>query len=143
MTPAGRFFYSRPGLGNLPDYSGGGPKPPIGIPPPAEYTAQAGQGGASPASDGMSDRQSYWQSLPFLCGLEAVKIQEFLMRKFFLIQNKDPLNTIYVGFGWKPDAGNALILGPGVGFEPFSYPVNEIWVSASGANSVGLLIVGT
>lgn len=134
----GRFFKN--GLGNLPVYDSGGPNPPIGVPPPAEYFQSSV--GDAPVSRALGDRQSAWQSLPFVVGVTPIKIQEFLLRKFLLIQNKDGANTIYFGFGWKPDAGNGLILGPGVGFEPFSYPVNEIWVSASGPDTAGLLITG-
>ena len=132
----GRFFQG--GLGNLPDYSGNGPKPPVGIPPTAGFSpAQTGQ-----PNQALSDKQSYWQSLPFIVGIEPIILQPWLLRKFFVIQNKDPANTLFVGFGWKPDSVNGLVLGPGVGYEPFSYPVNEIWVSASGANTNGLLITG-
>lgn len=137
MTIPGRYFKS--GLGNLPDFSGNGPNPPIGIPPAAQFApAMTGQSSAA-----LSDKQSYWQSLPFIVGTTPIMIQAFLLRKFLLLQNKDGANTIYVGFGWKPDSGNGMILGPGVGYEPYAYPVNEIWVVASGANTAGLLITGT
>ena len=130
--------YTQAGLGNLPDYSGNGPVPPAGIPPAIAFNpASSGQ-----PVEALNDKQSYWQSLPFIVGTSPILLQPFLLRKFFLIQNKDPANTIYVGFGWQPNAANGLVLGPGVGYEPFSYPVNEIWVIASAANTVGLLITG-
>lgn len=139
MKPSGRYFRAG-GLGNLPDFSNAGPKAPIGIPPPAEIVAQmTGQSGRAISTD----NQSYWQSLPFVVGTEPVKLQGFLLRKFLVLQNKDGANTLYFGFGWKPDANNGLVLGPGVGYEPFSYPVNEIWVSASAANTAGLMITGS
>lgn len=137
MNIPGRFIQNS-GMGNLPDYSGNGPVPPAGIPPAISFDpAQSGQ-----TPQALNDKQSYWQSLPFTVGVTPILIQTFLLRKFFLIQNKDAVNTIYVGFGWKPDVNNGLVLGPGVGYEPFSYPVNDIWVVASGANTIGLLITG-
>lgn len=133
----GRYFKN--GLGNLPDFSGNGPRPPIGVPPPAQLIpASVGQ-----TSQAVSDKQSSWQSFPFIVGTEPILLQSFLLRKFLVLQNKDSANTLYFGFGWKPDANNGLVLGPGVGYEPYAYPINEIWVIASGADTSGLLITGS
>lgn len=134
MNAPGRMFR----LGNLPDFSGGGPTPPLGIPPPSNLVS--GPGGR--VNQELLPSQSYWQSFPFLVGTNAVMIQNVMPRKFMLMQNLDPSNTLYFGFGWKPNIYNGLTLPPGWGYEPYSYPVNEIWVAASGANTAGYLITG-
>jgi hypothetical protein len=133
----GRFIQG--GLGNLPDYSGNGPLPPIGVPPPV---GQISPGSTGQPVTAVSDKQSFWQSQPFVVGTTPLQLQGFLLRKFLLLQSLDAALTLYFGFGWIPNATNGLTLGPGVGYEPFAYPVNEIWVVASGAGAAGLIITG-
>ena len=135
-TP-GRFRQG--GLGNLPDYSDAGPRAPVGVPPPAGYIPA---GGTGQPDQPIAVNQSFWQSQPFNVGLTALQIQPFLRRKFLLIQNKDAANTIYLGFGWIPTPGNGLVLAPGQSYEPYTYPVNEIWALSSGASTAGLIITG-
>lgn len=131
MSFHGRYFGGR--VGELPDY-GDIPPDPVGIPPPGEYQGTS--------VSGLSDRQSQWNYIIFTVGLTAIKVQDYLLRKFFLIQNKSGANSILVGFGYIPDANTGLLLGAGVGFEPYSYPVNEIYVVATGAGTQGLIIYG-
>ena len=115
--------------------------PPIGRPPNGrDYAALASPGAGSVA---LSANQSFWQSVIFTVGTTPLKIQDSLARKFLLIQNNSAANTIYVGFGWQPTALNSLVLQAGFGYEPFAYPVNEIWVTGSAAGSVGVMIFGT
>ena len=71
-----------------------------------------------------------------------IRLQGQILRKFLVFQNLDAAGTLYIGFGWQPTAANSLTLGPGVGYEPFSYPVNEIYVLGSLAAVTGLLIFG-
>ena len=90
-----------------------------------------------------AQNQSNWQSLNFTAGLAVVKIQDFLLRKFLLIQNRSTSGTIYIGFGWAPTPDNGLILPAGVSYEPYTYPTNEIYVLGSIADISGLLIFGS
>jgi hypothetical protein len=116
----------------------GGTLPPFGMPPPGGSVAPDAQGILQPTQA----NQSNWQTIVFMAGLSVVKVQDFTYRKFFLIQNKSAVGTMYVGFGYEPNAGNGLELSPGVGYEPFNYPINDIWVLGTVANMQGFLIYG-
>lgn len=113
--------------------------PPVGKPPTGNMTAPTQVPGQSRV---LGDNQSSWQFITFVAGVDAIKIQDLTYRKFFLIQNKSAAGTLYVGFGYQPNVSNGLVLPSGVGYEPFSYPINEIWVSASVPGVSGLLIFG-
>ena len=140
----GRFFpVRRSGLGDLPETAliergEYGAQPPYGTPP------QGGVG--TPDANGLqailAQNQSNWQSIPFVAGTSVIRLQGQILRKFLVFQNLDAAGTLYIGFGWHPTAANSLTLGPGVGYEPFSYPVNEIYVLGSLAAVTGLLIFG-
>ena len=146
----GRFFRvpipRHSGLGDLPEtalrergeYRA---LPPVGLPPPGSDFIPSNPGSTAQAI--LNDRQSNWQSIPFSVGTDVIKLQDFLLRKFLVLQNLSATGTIFVGFGWTPTAANALTLAPGVGYEPFSYPTNEIYVVASLAATAGLLIYGS
>lgn len=142
----GRFFrVPVQGLGELPgplssERGEYGVRPPYGVPPAANAYAPGVQPNAAPVE--LSERQSLWQQVVFTAGTSAVRVQEFMRRKFFLIQNKSAAGTLYVGFGWEPNALNGLVLPAGVGFEPYSYPINEIWVTGTLAGMNGLIIYG-
>jgi hypothetical protein len=114
-------------------------QPPFGRPPTGNQSAPTQQPGEMKY---LGDNQSSWQAIQFTANTEPVKIQDYTYRKFFLIQNKSAAGTLYVGFGYSPNAGNGLVLPAGVGYEPFAYPINEIWVAASIAGVNGLLIFG-
>lgn len=120
--------------------------PPISRPAPSgAFVPQAGS--LAPTAGGTmqqtGDNQSSWQSLNFTAGLTVIKIQDYLLRKFLLIQNRSNTGTMYIGFGWSPTPENGLILPAGVSYEPYTYPTNEIYVLGSVANISGLLIFGT
>lgn len=142
----GRFFRvppQRQGLGELPstplnENGALAVRPPLGVPPTGNQSAPTGPG----QSKILGDNQSTWQYVTFTAGLTPIKIQDLTYRKFFLIQNKSAAGTLYVGFGYQPNSGNGLVLPAGVGYEPFTYPINEIWVAASVAAVNGLLIFG-
>lgn len=145
MIP-GRYF--RNSLGELPDPSQiergeYGARAPIGMPPPGGGFAPSAIPGEAPIPVGLSDRQSLWQTIVFTAGTTVIKVQDFTYRKFFLIQNKSAAGTLYVGFGYEPNALNGVVLPAGVGFEPYSYPINDIWVIGTVANMSGVLIYGT
>jgi hypothetical protein len=106
------------------------PLPPMGLPP---------MGGVSMPTN---FDQSSWGYITFVADVEPKKIQDFTLRKFFLIQNKALVGTMYVGIGWTPTLANGLLLLPQTGYEPFRYPTNEIYVSASQDGVQGLLIYG-
>jgi hypothetical protein len=114
-------------------------RPPVGRPPTGNTSAPTQVPGESRI---LGDNQSSWQFITFTAGTTPIKIQDDTYRKFFLIQNKSAVGTLYVGFGYQPNAGNGLVLPAGVGYEPFAYPINEIWVAASVAGVSGLLIYG-
>lgn len=140
---AGRYFRNPPGLGELPStaLSEGGAlavRPPIGMVPIGNQSAPAGPGQMRQ----LGDNQSSWQFVTFEVGASPIKIQDFTYRKFFLIQNKSGVGTLFVGFGYTPNAGNGLVLPAGVGYEPFNYPVNEIYVASDGPVVSGLMIYG-
>lgn len=134
----------RRGLGELPTtaLSEGGAlsvRPPIGVPPTGNTSAPTQIPGQARI---LGDNQSSWQYITFNVGTAPIKIQDLTYRKFFLIQNKSALGTLYVGFGWQPTDGNGLVLPAGVGYEPFTYPINEIWVASSGPTISGLMLFG-
>lgn len=141
-----RRFYRPPGMGELPETALSergelGVSPPYGLPPRADMYVPAIEGGKPQPVD--SDYQSNWQSIPFIVGTDVIKLQDFLLRKFMVIQNIDAVGTLYFGFGWTPTPDNALALPPGSGYEPFRYPTNEIFVVASVAGTKGLFIYGS
>ena len=147
----GRRFHNPPmragnsGLGDLPAtflQERGEYQPlndPVGIPPMGNALAP----GANPGSmQSVSDKQSQWQFIPFIVGVTPIKLQDSLARKFMLLQNQDAVGSLLFGFGWIPTPKNGLILGPGQGYEPFTYPTNEIYVVGSQADVTGLFIFG-
>lgn len=142
----GRFF--RTPLGELPtsaliERGEHGILPPVGVPPRGGDFAPASTPGAAPIEVALSERQSNWQAIVFTAGVTGIKVQDFTYRKFFLIQNKSAVGTLYVGFGYEPNALNGIVLPAGVGFEPYSYPINDIWVLGTVAGMNGVLIYGT
>lgn len=141
----GRFFRTTPnGLGELPStpLNENGAlltRPPVGRPPTGNQSAPTQIPGQMKM---LGDNQSSWQFITFIGRATPVKVQDFTYRKFFLIQNKSGAGTLFVGFGYAPNAGNGLVLPAGVGYEPFAYPVNEIFVASDGPDVEGLLIYG-
>lgn len=138
----GRFFR---GMGELPstalnENGALAVTPPYGRPPVGGASAPTQIPGQAIR---LGDNQSTWQYITFVAGTEPIKIQDSTYRKFMLIQNKSAAGSIYVGFGYQPNSGNGLVLPAGVGYEPFAYPINEIWVSGSVDGISGLLIFGT
>lgn len=144
---AGRFFRvppARQGLGELPStaLTENGVlslNPPIGRPPTGNMSAPTQVPGQNRI---LGDNQSSWQFITFEVGAAPIKLQDLTYRKFFLIQNKSAAGTLFVGFGYQPNEGNGLVLPAGVGYEPYSYPINEIWVSSDGPTVSGLMIYG-
>ena len=90
----------------------------------------------------LQNNQSSWQFITFEVDATPIKLQDMTFRKFWLIQNKSGAGTLFVGVGWVPNAGNGLVLPAGVGYEPFAYPINEIWVASDGPVVSGLMIYG-
>lgn len=145
MQPNGRFFRGAPpGLGELPttalnENGALSVQAPYGRPPIGGQSAPTQQPGQSRI---LGDNQSVWQFITFSVGTNPIRIQEDTYRKFMLIQNKSAAGTLFVGFGYVPNEGNGLVLSAGVGYEPFTYPINEIWVASDGPTVSGLLIFG-
>lgn len=136
----GKFF----GLGELPttplnSQGGMAVNSPHGLPPLGNTSAPVSSGGMRM----LGDNQSVWQFITFTATATPFLLQSFTYRKFLLLQNKSGAGTIFIGFGYEPNAGNGLVLPPGVGYEPYNYPVNEIYVSSDGPAVDGLLIFGT
>ena len=113
--------------------------PPFGRPPTGNMSAPTQVPGQARI---LGDNQSVWAAITFKATATPQKIQDMTYRKFFLIQNNSGIGTLFVGFGWEPNAGNGLTLPAGVGYEPLAYPVNEIWVSTDGPDVDGLMIYG-
>lgn len=143
----------RRGLGDLPDEIGRerGEHPqqapfgfarstgvPAGVGVPTGYGIDSRTNSPAP----MAINQSSWQSANFTAGTTPIKIQDWMLRKFLMIQNRDNAGIIYIGFGWVPSLANGLILPAGISYEPYTYPVNEIYVLGSVDNISGLLIWG-
>lgn len=149
MNYPGRFFPVDRGMGDLPDTAlvergEYGVSPPMGLPPMGgDFIPGPAGSPQGIAQSIISDKQSNWQSIPFTVGTSVIKLQDFLARKFFLLQNLSGAGTLFFGFGWTPTTFNSLTLPPGTGYEPFSYPTNEIYVVANAPNTVGLLIYGS
>jgi len=131
-------------LGDLPqqlaDERGEGSiPPPLGIAPQGGAYGREGNGGQAPV---VFD-QSQWSYITFVANIQPSLVQNSTLRKFLLIQNKNLTGTMYLGFGYQPTQINGLNLLPQTGYEPFRYPTNEIYVSASEDGVIGLLIYGT
>lgn len=143
--PLGNQGYRRMNMGDLPEQlaqernDGNLPPPPLGLPPNGGAQGVTQQRGNAP----VSFDQSQWGFVTFRVGTEPLKIQDYMLRKFLLIQNKSLTGTIYVGFGYIPTALNALELLPQIGYEPFRYPTNEIYVVGTEPDIEGLLLFGT
>ena len=139
----GRFFGN--GLGELPNVplSPGGAlnvPPALNRPPPGNNAAPTQQPGEFRV---LGDNQSVWQAITFTSTIASQIVQTQTFRKFLLIQNKSAVGTMYIGFGYEPTENNALILPAGVGYEPYAYPVNEIYIASDIDGVQGLLIYGT
>jgi hypothetical protein len=113
--------------------------PPFGRPPNGNASAPTQPGMAARI---LGDNQSSWQFITFTAGVLPIKIQDSTYRKFFLIQNKSATATMFIGLGYQPNLGNGLVLVPGQSYEPFSYPINEIYVSCDSGTADGLFIYG-
>lgn len=138
----GRYLKSS-GLGELPstplnDNGALALAPPYGIPPTGNMSAPQMQGGMRL----LGDNQSVWQFITFTAKADAIMLQSQTYRKFLIIQNKSGAGAILIGFGYVPTLSNALVLEAGVAYEPYNYPVNEIYVRSSGPDVDGLLIFG-
>lgn len=88
-------------------------------------------------------RQANFLTTNFSVGLAPFLLRERERRLYFLIQNNSSINTIFLGFDFQPTALNGIVLIPGAVYEPFEVPTNDLWVSASGADTVGLLVYAT
>ena len=119
---------------------------PYGVPPPANDYIPTSSGGIASGADlaraGLG-APSLFQVITFTADIQPKKIQDFTLRKYFLLQNKSNAGTIYIGFGYQPNANNGIVIPPGVAYEPLSFPVNEIWVSSDVDGTLGLLIFGS
>lgn len=119
------------------------PQSPYGLPPPAsDYVATSAGEIAKPSETLDGSRSSLFQVITFVAQPSAQKIQDNTLRKYFLIQNKSNSGTIYLGFGYQPDVNNGIVLPPGVAYEPYSFPINDVWVSSDVPNTIGILIYG-
>lgn len=132
------------GLGDLPPEHSvprgeNEPLPPYGIPPRGGASGVLQDGSIAPTTFDQSD----WNYITFNANIEPSKIQDFTLRKFLLIQNRNLVGTMYIGFGYIPTPLTGLVLLPQTGYEPFRYPTNEIYVTASQDGVVGLLLFGT
>lgn len=129
---------------NLSDERGEIVRPPSNLPPNANQVAPVSPGSnpGGPQMQQVGNDQSNWAVVNFTIGMTAVKIQPALFRKFLVLQNKDPVGTMFFGFGWVPTPANGLELPPGTGYEPFRYPTNDIYVIGSQNGMNGLLIYG-
>ena len=145
----GRFFRLPPpgrngGIGELPstpltENGALAVQPPYGRPPTGGVSAPTQVPGQSRI---LGDNQSSWQFITFSVGANPIKLQDMTYRKFFLIQNKSAVGTLFVGFGYEPNEGNGLVLPAGIGYEPFAYPINEIYIASDGPTVSGLMIYG-
>ena len=88
-------------------------------------------------------RQANFLTINFSVGATPFLLREREKRQYFLIQNNSSLNTIFLGFDYQPTASNGVLLIPGSVYEPFEVPTNDLWISASGPNTVGLLVYAT
>jgi hypothetical protein len=142
----GRFIHTRArgGLGELPstplaENGALNLSPPLNSPPRGNNSAPSS---APNQSVQLAANQSVWQRIVFLGQPSPVKIQDYLARKFLIIVNNSTNGTLYIGFGYQPGKFDSLVLPAGVGYEPYSYPANEIWVASDVANVEGLIIYG-
>lgn len=63
------------------------------------------------------------------------------VRKYLLIQNKDPSGSIYVNFGAAATVANGVLIGPGGSYEPSVIPTQQIFAIGSLANNPNVLTV--
>lgn len=85
-------------------------------------------------------RQGYFIVQPILATTTPVSIRPFESRTYFFIQNLGTVGDILIGFGAIPNASFGLTLTPGSAYEPFTVPVNEIYISSSAGSIPGYLI---
>ena len=88
-------------------------------------------------------RQANFLTTNFSVGATPLLLREREKRLYFLIQNNSSINSIFLGFDYTPTALNGVVLVPGAVYEPYEVPTNDIWISASGAATVGLIVYAT
>jgi hypothetical protein len=94
-------------------------------------------------------RYSDFTNLPFLVGIQPLLILQRSenLRNYVLLINTDlnaTGNTIFIGFGAAPTASTGIPIAAVSGSILFdaAVPQNDIWVTASGANTTLLLVYG-
>lgn len=86
-------------------------------------------------------RQGYFVTQPFTANnTTSIIPRPFESRTYLFIQNLAAVGDLYIGFGAEPNASFGLTLIPGAAYEPFTVPVNEIYIRASAASVSGYLI---
>lgn len=85
-------------------------------------------------------RQGYFVTQPFLAGTTVINPRPYESRTYLFIQNINTVGDIFVGFGNEPTGTYGLTLTPGAAYEPFTIPVNEIYILGSVANVAGFII---
>lgn len=154
---------SRDGMGQLPGdvtrQTGAVPgplyKPGQSIPPDLQYKDQRQRPPPPPGqSQNLGDinqlnneqlfralrRQGYFMTEPFNATTEVQLLRPFESRTYLFIQNIDTVNDIILGFGNAPTGNDGLVLPPGAAYEPFTIPINEIYIISSAGAVKGYII---
>lgn len=63
-------------------------------------------------------------------------------RSYLFIQNHDAANDMYVTFGVRASAANAVKIPAGGFYEPYNTPCNDVYVIGSAVGTVGMVIEG-
>ena len=134
---------------------------PEGLPPDLEGGEQpfAPEGGSpvmpgpalTPGSrtPGISAQRVYLRGkflqIPFLAQTTPLQIRpEEPTRSYFFMINFSLAAQIFIGFDTEPNAANAIPLAVNLGFyEPYVVPTNAIIVTATAANTPGILVIAT
>ena len=106
-------------------------------------TAPAGGPQTDPSLLRASWRQGAFINFPFVVGTVPILLRPFEPRTYLIVQNLAPGGSMYFGFGTTPTINSGLKLNPDDAYEPWTIPVNEVWVIGTVANMRGLMIFAT
>lgn len=74
-------------------------------------------------------RFSYW-SQTVLANTPVLALPA-VVRDYLIIQNKDALNSLFIGLDFQPSSVLGFTMAAGGFYEPFQVPSNDVWLNAS------------
>jgi len=112
--------------------------------PPPGYAQEAEKGDVNESNNSQLfkalRRQGYFMTEPFNATTTSKVLRPFESRTYLFIQNIDTVNDIILGFGNTPSVQDGLTIPPGAAYEPWTIPVNEIYIISSALTVKGFII---